>query len=49
MNHLWEFIKTVNTADFNLMGFDLNSRKVFVKSHKTKFEFLHIPGKIPLS
>lgn len=49
MNHLWEFVKTMNTADRNLMDFDRGSRKVLVKSHKTKFELLHIPGKIPLS
>lgn len=49
MNHLCEFVQTMNTADWNLMDFDLSSRKVLVKSHKMKFEFLHIPGKIPFS
>lgn len=49
MSHLWEFVKTMNTADCNLMDFDLSSGKVLVNSHKTKFEFLYIPGKIPLS
>lgn len=49
MNHLWELVKTMNTAACNLMDFDRGSRKVLVKSRKTKFEFFHILGKIPLS